>query len=107
MVVNENNLFEYIKTSTFLDDTFRNNLLKYYEKLSKEKISYLVKYFNNINKEVLVLLTKFKDIEICSFEDVKTEVNKQTRMKIKLEEEQEKEIEQEEFFNLLETIDNF
>lgn len=106
MIVNENNLLEYIKTSNFLDDTFKNTLIKYFEKLAQEQILHLVKYFNIQIQEVLTLLTKFKDVEVCTFEEIKTNIDNTTRMKIKYEEKQELKNEEDEFLNLINAIDN-
>ncbi len=106
MIVNEENLLEYIKTSHFVDNNFRNNLIKFFNKIEKEQISLLVKYFNIQRLEVLTLLTKFKDVEVCTFEEIKTNIDNKTRMKIKYEEKQELKNEEDEFLNLVNSINN-
>jgi hypothetical protein len=106
MIVNENNLLEYIKTSQFIDNIFRNTLLKYFDKIEQEEILLLVKYFNIQRQEVLILLTRCKDGEVCSFEDIKTNIDNTTRMKIKLEEKEELKSEEDEFLALVNSINN-
>ncbi len=106
MIVNKNNLLEYIKTSQFIDNIFKNNLLKYFDKLEQEKILLLVKYFNIQRQEVLTLLTRFKDVEICTFDDIKNNIDNTTRMKIKYEEKQELKSEEDELLALVHSINN-
>ncbi len=106
MIVNENNFLEYIQNYVFLDKNFKNTLLKYFDKLEQEEILLLVKYFNIQRQEVLILLTRFKDVEVCGFDDIKTNIDNTTRMKIKYEEKQELKSEEDDFLALVKSIDN-
>lgn len=106
MIVNEKNLLEYIKNYVFLDNNFKNHLLKYFDKLDEIQKLWLIEYFNNQKKDILNFLKSFKDKEDYSFENIKTEIDNKSRLKIKQEEKQEIENEQDEFLNLVNTIDN-
>ncbi|MDD3144741.1 MAG: hypothetical protein PHV23_01375 [Candidatus Gracilibacteria bacterium] len=106
MIINENNLLEYIKNYAFIDSFSRSSIIKYFDKLNEKQILSLIKYFNEERKDVLFFLKSFKDKNICSFEQIKTELDSKTRIKIRLEERQEIESEQDDFSNLLNSIDN-
>lgn len=106
MIINENNLLEYIKNYAFIDNLSRSSIIKYFDKLNEKQTLSLIKYFNEERKDVLVFLKSFKDKNICSFEEIKTELDSKTRMKIRLEEKQELESEQDDFLNLINSIDN-
>lgn len=106
MIVNEKNLLEYIKNYVFLDNNFKNDLLKYFDKLDEIQKLWLIEYFNNQKKDILNFLKSFKDKEDYSFENIKTELDNKSRLKIKQEEKQEIENEQDEFLNLVNAIDN-
>ncbi len=106
MIINENNLLEYIKNYVIIDNLSRSSIIKYFDKLNEKQTLSLIKYFNEERKDVLVFLKSFKDKNICSFEEIKTELDSKTRMKIRLEEKQELESEQDDFLNLINSIDN-
>ncbi len=106
MIVNENNLLECIKNYVFLDKNFKNILLKYFDKLDDIQKMWLIDYFNNQKREILVFLKSFKNKEICSFENIKTELNSKSKLRIKQEEKQENYNEQDEFLKLVNAIDN-
>lgn len=75
MIVNEKNLLEYIKNYVFLDNNFKNDLLKYFDKLDEIQKLWLIEYFNNQKKDILNFLKSFKDKEDYSFENIKTELD--------------------------------
>lgn len=106
MIVNEKNLLEYIKNYVFLDNNFKNDLLKYFDKLDEIQRLWLIEYFNNQKKDILNFLKSFKDKEDYSFENIKTELDNKSRLKVKQEEKLEIENEEDDFLNLVNSIDN-
>jgi hypothetical protein len=106
MIVNENNLRKYIQNYIFLDKSFKNTLLKYFDKIDDIQIIWLIDYFNNQKRDILEFLKSFKNKEVCSFENIKSQIENKSRLKIRQEEKQEIENEQDEFLNLVNAIDN-
>ena len=106
MIVNENNLLEYIKSYPFLDTETKNSIIKYFDKLTSNQMLWLVNYFNNEKKDILNFLKSFKNKEVCSFENIKTQIESKSRLKIKQEETQELKDEEDDFLALINSIDN-
>lgn len=106
MIVDENNIFEYIKNYPFLDIEAKNSILKYFDKLNKNQISWLIDYFNNEKKDILNFLRNLKNKELIKFEEIKTQIDNFWRNKLKLEELIENEKENDEILDLINNINN-
>lgn len=99
-MVDEQNLLEYIKNSKFLDTSIKNKLIEHFDKLNSDQILWLIEYFNNLK-----VLIELKDINVCSFEEVKMNIDNAIRIKLKTIESLEHENEQNEILDLLNSIE--
>jgi len=104
-MVDEQNLLEYIKSSKFLDTSIKSKLIEHFDKLNSEQILWLIEYFNNLKHDILKVLIQLKDINVCSFEEVKMNIDNTIRVKLKTIEFLEHENEQTEILNLLNSIE--
>ena len=102
-MLDKNNILKYIKSSNLIETKLKNNLLNHFHKLSHKQIENLVKYFNEQKYEILKMLIILKDKKICSFEEIKTKLDKLNRDMIK-KQEFEDEKQDEKLFNLLNEI---
>ena len=104
-MVDEQNLLEYIKNSKFLDTSIKNKLIEHFDKLNSDQKLWLIEYFNNLKQEILKVLIQLKDINICSFEEVKMNIDNAIRIKLKTIESFEHENERNEILDLLNSIE--
>ena len=108
MIVNENNLLEYIRNYPFLDIETKKSIIKYFDELTSNQVFWLISYFNDEKNNILNLLRSLKDKkDVTNFEEIKTQIDNFWRNKLKLEELLESKKEKDEISNLINEIDNF
>lgn len=103
-MLDEKNILEYIKKSNLIEINLKTELINNFDKLSINQVKLLIKYFNNQKNEILNLLKTLKDKEICSFEEIKSHLDKLSKDLILKEEFEEKIIEEKNILNLLDTL---
>lgn len=103
-MLDENNILEYIKSSNLIEKKLKNNLIEHFHKLSKNQIKVLVNHFNKQKNEILKMLIGLKDKEVCSFEEIKTNLDKVNRDIIKKQEFEERQDDEENILNLLDEV---
>lgn len=103
-MINEDNILNYIKSSNFIEINLKNDLLIYFDKLNQKQVQTLISYFNKQKYEILKMLISLKNKEICSFEEIKTNLDAINRKLIKSEELKDKEKDDEDIYNLLSSI---
>lgn len=103
-MLDEKNILEYIKKSNLIEINLKTELINNFDKLSINQVKLLIKYFNNQKNEILNLLKTLKDKEICSFEEIKSHLDKLNKDLILKEEFEEKIIEEKNILNLLDTL---
>jgi hypothetical protein len=103
-MIDENNILNYIKNSNFIEINLKKSLLDHFDKLNQKQLLTLINYFNKQKSEILKMLMSFKNKDICSFEEIKTNLDNINRNLIKIEELQDKQNDENEIYNLIESL---
>lgn len=103
-MLNENNILEYIKCSNLIEEKLKIKLIEHFDTLPKNQINILIDHFNKQKKEILDILRTLKNKEVCSFEEIKDNLEKINREIIKKNELKEKQEDEENILNLLKEL---
>ena len=103
-MLDEKNILEHIKNSNLIEINLKNNLINNFDKLSKKQVKLLINHFNNQKNEILNLLKTLKEKEICSFEEIKSNLYKLNKDLMIKKEFEEKSIDEDNILNLLDVI---
>ncbi|MCH2188767.1 hypothetical protein MK079_02990 [Candidatus Gracilibacteria bacterium] len=70
----KNYVFQYISESSFIEQHLKQNLIYYYPSLSEKQINKLFQHIQGQRKEALNILKNLKDTHVCSFENIKEQL---------------------------------
>jgi|GEM_PF-5596856 len=100
----ETNVLEYIKNSHCIEKNLKQNLIEHFHSFSHHQIQLLVTYFNQQKHEILQILRSLKNQKICSFAEIKTQLEKVIRHIITEQEEKERIIDKQVLESVLDTL---